>query len=205
MPVAQSLLDDLWDFSDPEASETRLRAAMESEKDAALRAELATQVARSLGLQGRFLEADAVLDAIPSEDRIVAVRIALERGRLRNSAGDPASATPYFDAAARAAAAAGVVFLQVDALHMIAIASAERAETATAEALAVLETTTDERTLRWRVGLHNNAGWTHLDAGRPTEAITAFERARDAAVRWGTRQQVQWADEALAEARASLP
>ena len=50
------------------------------------------------------------------------VRVALERGRLRNSAGDPAAAVPLFRAAAEGAASAGLVFLQVDALHMLAIA-----------------------------------------------------------------------------------
>lgn len=203
MALAQNLLDELWDFSDPAGSEVRLRAAVERETDAATRAELQTQVARALGLQGRFEEADAALDAVSIEDAAVAARAALERGRVRNSAGDPEAAAPYLLAAADAASGAGLTFLHVDALHMLAIADVEQAAEWTDAALAALEGVDDPRTLRWRVSLHNNAGWRHLDAGRVVEAIGCFERARDAAARWGTPQQVQWADEALAEARAA--
>ena len=57
------------------------------------------------------------------------------------------------------------------------------------------------RTPRWRVSLHNNAGWARFDAGDYPGAIAEFELAKNAATRWGTPQQVAWADEALAEAR----
>ena len=204
MAIAQSLLDDLWDFSDPAGSEQRLRAAAEEETDAATRGELNTQVARSLGLHERYDEADAVLDGIRSPSQAGAVRIALERGRLRNSAGDPAAALPLFRAAAEGAAGEDLVFLRVDALHMLAIADGAHAGEWTARALAVLDGTTDARTQRWRVSLHNNAGWPHVDAERYDEAIAEFEASREAATRWGTPQQVAWADEAIAEARSLL-
>lgn len=200
MPLAQTRLDELWDFSDAPASEQRLRAAAEAASGAE-RAELLTQVARALGLQERFAEADAVLDEVaagPDADDVVRTRTALERGRLRNSAGDAPAAVPLFAAAERTAAAAGLTFLQVDALHMIAIASPDGAA-ATDAALAVLEGVTDERTLRWLVGLHNNRGWARFDAGRYDEALASFVASREAAERWGTSQQVQWADEAIAE------
>lgn len=204
MTLSQAVLDELWDFGDAAGSEARLRAAAEAETDAAARAELATQVARALGLQERFAEADAVLSTTPVSSPEASVRIALERGRLRNSAGDAAAAIPLFELAAEAAASAELTFLRVDALHMLAIADPERAGEWTSRALDVLDGTTDARTMRWAVSLHNNAGWTHFDAGRIDDAVAEFERARDAASRWGTAQQVQWADEALAEARAAL-
>ena len=204
MAIAQSLLDDLWDFSDPAGSEARLRRAAAEQTVPAFRAELQTQVARALGLQERFTEAHAVLDGIDVSDDVVAARAALERGRLHNSAGDPERAVPYFLAAADAAPAAGSVFLQVDALHMLAIAEPDQAEEWTAAALGLLEGVDDARTLRWRVSLHSNAGWAQFDAGRFDEAMAAFERSRDAATRWGTPQEVVWADEAIAEARAQL-
>jgi hypothetical protein len=204
MAIAQKLLDDLWDFSDPVGSEKRLRAAAAAETDAASRGELDTQVARSLGLQERYDEADAVLDGIRSPSEAAAVRIALERGRLRNSGGDSEAALPLFQAAADGAASDDLVFLRVDALHMLAIADRERAGEWTARALAILDGTTDARTQRWRVSLHNNAGWLLFDAERYDEAITEFEASRDAATRWGTPQQVAWADEAIAEARSLL-
>jgi hypothetical protein len=204
MVITQALLDELWDFSDPVASEARLRAAAESERDADARAELETQVARTLGLQERYDPADRVLDGIRSQSVAVGVRVALERGRLRNSAGDPATAVPLFRAAAEGASGDEFVFLRVDALHMLAIADAEHSPAWTARALAVLDAGGDDRAQRWRVGLHNNAGWALFDAEDFVGAIAEFERARDAAVRWGTAQQLTWADEALAEARASL-
>lgn len=203
MALTQSALDDLWDFGDPALSEARLRAALEAESDASTRAELQTQVARALGLQERFVDADVLLSATASLSPEVSVRIALERGRLRNSAGDPAAALPLFELAAEGAASARLLFLEVDALHMLAIADPGCAAQWTRRAFEVLEGVTDARTLRWAVSLHNNAGWSHFDEGRFAEAVTEFEKARDAAARWGTPQQVQWADEALAEARAA--
>lgn len=202
MTLAQTRLDELWDFADAAGSEARLRAAAEAETDASTRAELLTQVARALGLQSRFDEADAVLDGVTIEDAAVAARAALERGRVRNSAGDPGGAVPYFLAAVDAASADGLTFLQVDALHMLAIAEPDQAAQWTDAAFAALDEVDDPRTLRWRVSLHNNAGWRLFDEGRVNEAVTSFEAARDAATRWGTPQQVQWADEALAEVRA---
>lgn len=204
MTLSQARLDELWDFSDPAASEARLRRAADAEQDAGVRAELQTQVARALGLQERFAEADAVLDTVSIGDDAAAARAALERGRLRNSAGDPDAAIPYFIAAVDAASRTGLVFLRVDALHMLAIADAGQADEWTDAALAALEAVDEPRTLRWRVALHNNTGWRRMDTGRVADAIAAFEAARDAAARWGTPHQVQWADEAIAEARFKL-
>jgi tetratricopeptide (TPR) repeat protein len=200
MPVSQTRLDELWDFDDPTASASRFAAAAAQATDPE-RAELDTQRARAWGLQGRFAEADAVLDALTDESEVVRARIALERGRLRNSSGDPDGAVPLFREAAALAASADLVFLQVDALHMLAIADSAHRTEWTERALSALDATDDPRTLRWRVALHNNAGWAHLDAGRLAEALTDFDKAKDAALRWGTAQQVRWADEALDEAR----
>ncbi len=204
MTLAQARLDALWDFADAAGSEQHLRRAAGSASDADENAELQTQIARALGLQERFAAADAVLDAITSGSPVVRARVALERGRLRNSAGDAAAAVPLFIAAAQAAASADSLFLRVDALHMLAIADAAHAAQWTAQALALLEGSDDPRTRRWAVGLHNNEGWALMDAGRPADAVSAFERSRDAAERWGTPQHVEWADDAIAEARAAL-
>lgn len=202
MTLGQADLDALWDFSDAAASEERLRdaAAAATGDD---RAELETQVARALGLQERYAEGDAVLDALDAVTPVVRVRVALERGRLRNSSGDPDAAAPLFREAAEEAASAGLVFLHVDALHMLAIAEPARAAEWTAGGLAALDGVQDARTLRWTIALRNNAGWAHFDAGRLSDALAEFELARDAAVRWGTPQQVRWADEALDECRAA--
>lgn len=203
MTIAQERLDELWDFSDAAASEKRLRAAADAASGSD-RAELLTQVARALGLQERFAEADAVLDDAADAAPAVTVRISLERGRLRNSAGEPGAAVPLLRRAATDAASAGLLFLRVDALHMLAIADAPNADDWTDQALAALEGADDARTLRWRVGLHNNRGWARFGGGRLDEALVEFESSRHAAVRWGTPQQVEWADEAIAEVRAAI-
>ncbi len=211
------MLDELWDFADAAGSEERLRAAAAGETDAARRAELETQLARALGLQDRFAEADAVLDGIAAIAAVpvdgltsvagtpaLSARLALERGRVRNSAGQPDAAMPLFQEAARIAASAGLVFLQVDALHMLAIADPARADEWTSAAFQALAETDDGRTLRWNVSLHNNRGWSRFYAGSLGEALAEFERSRDAAARWGTPQQLQCADEAIAETRAAI-
>lgn len=204
MTITAEVLDDLWDFADPEGSEKRLRRAAESREDDVEREELLTQVARALGLQRRFADAEALLDSLTADAAEVRARRDLERGRIRNTAGDASSAEELFLAAAKTSAAAGLVFLQVDALHMLAIVDPGHAERWTGAALALLDGVDDPRTLRWRVSLHNNLGWTLLDRGEPGLALHSFQDSRDAALRWGTPQQVQWAEDAIAEARAAL-
>src|SRR3982751_2848571 len=91
MMLDQGTLDHLWNFRDPAASEARLRAALLEEiYDADERAELATQLGRAIGLQGRLEEADALLDGIDGDEPTVGVRVLLERGRVLNAGGAPA-------------------------------------------------------------------------------------------------------------------
>jgi len=201
--LAQASIDAVWDFADPAGSEARLREAA-SAAEGVERAEWETQIARALGLQNRFAEADALLDGIPVDTPVVRVRVALERGRLRTSSGQADAASPLFREAAAVAAAVGLTFLRVDALHMLAIAEPAHAEAWTREALAVLDGVDDPRTLRWAVAVHTDAGWTHFDAGRLVDALAAFLRAKEAAARWGTPQQRERAEDALTRCRAAI-
>ena len=91
-------LDQLWDFADPGGSAERFRAELATGPAPTASAELVTQLARALGLQGRFDEADELLDGVRAEGLlpVVEVRVALERGRLRNSSGTPVEAVPFF-------------------------------------------------------------------------------------------------------------
>lgn len=183
--LRQDVLDELWDFDDPAASEQRmLREARSPGRTPEERAELETQQARALGLQGRFEEADAVLDRINFDSPAVATRILLERGRLRNSAGRAAEAVPLFTGALSVAARVGLHFLEVDALHMLAIADTERIEHWTRQGLTALERA-DDRTRLWGVALHNNLAWHLHDTGRPEAALEEFAHAVDAAQRFG--------------------
>ena len=194
----QQTLDQLWDFDDPALSEDRFRAAVSEDRyDADERAELSTQLGRAIWLQGRYEEADALLDAIDGDEPTVAVRVLLERGRLLNSSGHPQMAVPLFEQAAELADHLGEEFLAVDALHMLAIADSAHAETWTRSALEYASTVHDERTKRWIVALHNNLGWTLHDAGRCTEAKVEFQLAEQWAGRVGTPRQQELAREAI--------
>lgn len=194
----QQILDRLWDFGNPELSESRFRAALDDGAfDADERAELATQLGRAIGLQGRYEEADALLDSIDADEPTVAVRVLLERGRVLNSGGHPAMAVPLFEQAAELADHLGEEFLAVDALHMLAIADPAHAEAWTRSALEYASTVHDERTKRWLVALHNNLGWTLHDAGRCTEAMVEFQLAEQWAERVGTPRQRELAREAI--------
>lgn len=194
----QQILDRLWDFDNPELSETRFRDAIaDGTFDADERAELATQLGRAIGLQGRFEEADALLDAIDGDEPTVAVRVLLERGRVLNSSGHAQMAVPLFEQAAELADHLGEEFLAVDALHMLAIADTAHAEAWTRSALEYASTVHDPRTKRWMVALHNNLGWTLHEAGRCTEAMVEFQLAEQWAERVGTPRQQERAREAI--------
>ena len=189
-PISQALLDSLWDFADPAASAERFRRAEEDfAHEAGARAELHTQLARALGLQGNFEGGHAVLDGIDATSARVRARVALERGRLLRSAGRPEHAVPLFTLAVREAAAAGAQFLALDALHMLAVSDAGHEEEWAAEGLLVLAKATDDRTRRWGVALHNNLAWYLHDSGSAEEALAEFERALAAATQVGTPEQ----------------
>lgn len=204
MAITQLELDDLWHFTDAAGSESRLRQAIEASDDPADIAVLATQVARALGLQGRTAEAmqqllvaDTVADVV--DDESLRARVALERGRVQNSAGDPAAARADFALALTMLDRSRDVFLVVDTMHMIAIVDPDSAERVTRDALALLEQPTDARTQRWRVSLWNTLGWHRMDAGAFESAHEAFTQAAVAAREVGTDAQQVQAREALDE------
>ncbi|MCW2759383.1 MAG: hypothetical protein JWO46_3129, partial [Nocardioidaceae bacterium] len=146
-------LDDAWDFADPAGSEVRLRALM-CAATGADRQLVATQVARSLGLQERYDEALDLLDVLPEDAcREVRVRVLLERGRVQRSRGEP-DAT-LFDQAVALAAGRGLEALHVDALHMAALVEPDVARRiqVTEAALAVASVATDQRARDWDASL----------------------------------------------------
>ena len=200
--VTQERLDELWDFDDAAKSQRVFEAALtEVAPGSPAAGVLATQLARSLGLQGRYSEADGVLDSIENPAGALAARVLLERGRLRSSAGEADAAVQLFEAALLIAAAEEADFLAADAAHMLAIVDAERAEHWTARGLTTVEESTDPRTKRWAVSLHNNLGWKLVDEGQPAAALAELELAADAARDYGTPAQQRLAQEAIDEVR----
>jgi tetratricopeptide (TPR) repeat protein len=178
---------DTWDFGDPGASAEKFRSAADETSDAETSAVLRTQQARATGLAGDFAQAARILDEIessglPDSAAHARARLAIERGRVLNSTGDPAGAAPYFEDAHRLATEAGVPGLALDALHMQAIAAGatdgrEASRLINERALAEIETSDDPQVRRWLGSILNNLGWDLHDSGRPEEALTVFERA----------------------------
>lgn len=198
-------LDTAWDFGDPAASEDRLRALLgEVGQETIAGAEVTTQIARALGLLDRFAAGHTLLDSIESEDPIVVARIALERGRLLNSEGNPAAAEPYFRQAVEHAVLGDDDFLHVDALHMLAIADPAAAERWTESALAIAAASDDARVRRWIGSLQNNLGWSRHDAGRYPEALAAFQAALVAYETTGSSFQIHVAHWSVARCLRSL-
>jgi tetratricopeptide (TPR) repeat protein len=185
--LVEQLLLDTWDFADPAASAERFRGAADEEPDADVSAVLRTQQARATGLAGDFVAAARILDEIESSGTDDAAlharaRIAIERGRVLNSTGDPAGAASYFAEAHRLATRAGTGGLALDALHMQAIAAGatggpDAARVIDELALAEIEASDDPQVRRWLGSILNNLGWDLHDSGRPHDALGVFERA----------------------------
>jgi tetratricopeptide (TPR) repeat protein len=179
-------LDALWDYGAPKISEARFRAELAKARPQSREAlEASTQLARALGLQRRFADADAVLDrvqaALDGHPSRVRVRYLLERGRVRNSSGMPERAVPLFEEALEASTLdtlPGADFYRVDTLHMLGIAAPPAARLDwDLKALAAADASKDERTRGWRASLLNNIGWTYHDRANYAIALDYWQKA----------------------------
>lgn len=179
-------IDASWNFDDPAASEKRFRAERMRWPDPSREAvEIDTQVARTLGLQKRYDEANAVLDRlVPLLATLpprLEVRWLLEHGRVLNSSGAPQRAVPSFAAAIQRSnddREADAAFYRIDALHMMGIAGPAGARTAwNRQALAAVDAATEPRARGWRASILNNLGWSLLDEGDATGALDAWQQA----------------------------
>lgn len=225
MTAPQPELDSLWNFNDAAASEERFRACLAdlASPDAAVIAEIQTQIARAQGLQRRFDDAHQTLDGVESHltdlPPHTRVRYLLERGRVYNSSRKANLAKPLFEQAFAVARAEELDALAVDAAHMLAIvASGEEAIAWNMRALDMSKRSEDPKARKWRASLLNNLGWAHHDADRFDAALDCFEQAeqlrRDADMRgpwliarWciaRAKRSLRRFDEALAEQQALL-
>lgn len=174
-------IEALWDFSDPEASEKRFREAILECTNELEEAEVRTQIARTFSLRKRFEECAAELDFAeqlmsPKSTR-ARVRLLLERGRRLNSSGHADESVAWFQQAVDMAAELDEVGLEIDAIHMLAIADITNALSWNLKAIAKAESVTDARATRWRASLYNNVGWTYFDSGDTKTALAYFETA----------------------------
>jgi len=129
----------------------------------------------------------------------VRVRYLLERGRTRNSSGEPAQAVPLFEAALAASqrdAQDGADFYRVDALHMLGIAAPEAQQLDwNLKALAAAGASADPRARGWRGSLLNNLGWTYHAKGDYAKALDLWQQAlalREAAGDTGRVAFARW-------------
>lgn len=204
--IDQAILDELWEFDDASRSESRFRAelAQGGPWDETERAELLTQLARAIGMLGRYDEAASLLIDIPSEEMIVGLRVLLESGRIMNSSGNPDAAIALFRQAAQIASATDQLFLQIDALHMLALVDTAGCEQWTESAVRLAVASAEIRTRQWLVSLHSDLGWRRLEGGALASAFESFTEAANWAELLGTDQQREWTRIAVDDCRALL-
>ena len=203
--------DDWWDYGNPVATEIRFRELLAREPpDLDYRIQLTTQVARTLGLQGKFDDASLLLEGVrprlseaSAETR---VRWLLEHGRVLNSAGKPERARPIFFEAWNLGRNAGADGFAVDAGHMIAIVAEGREGIEWNERLiAYAEKSSNPAAQKWLGSLYNNLGWGYFDLEDYAAALAAhrqgetFFASRDEPVRlriarWSVAKQLRFLD-----------
>lgn len=215
VPRTAGEIDALWDYDDPPGSERRFRELLQrlktdrAEAESSVGAEMSTQIARALGLQERYAEANRTLDAVepllpPGVSRLRA-RYLLERGRVLNSSGQPDRARPLFLDALRIAQQAGEDYYAVDAAHMLAIVSSgEEQLDWNRRGLAMAAGSDDPRARGWRGSLYNNLGWTHHERGELAEALHCFEEALRARLEQGDAKRIPVARWCVARGLRSL-
>lgn len=198
---------ELWDYDDPKATELRMRDVLATATDYAL--ELQTQIARTLGLQGEFDAAHALLDEVePQSAERPRVRVCtlLERGRAFNSGGRKDEAPACFEAAwetAREVPELGR--LALDAAHMLAIVGAPAEQIAWArKAIALAEAAEDPDVRGWLGPLHNNLGWTLHDEGDLAAAMVEFEASLKIREESGQQPQLRIAHYTVARCMRSM-
>jgi tetratricopeptide (TPR) repeat protein len=191
--------EELWDFDRPAVSEERFRVALaDAEGEEAML--LRTQLARALGLQGRFDECAGELDVVAADvvtdtdnaTPLVRSYLSLERGRMYRSSGKPDDAVPLFLEAVEEAQAAGLAHVAADAAHMMAILGDTDSQIEWArKALAIAEASNDPRARKWIGSVENNLGWTYHELGQHEEAQAHFERALAANLELGDPERIR--------------
>lgn len=200
--------DRLWNFDDPAGTERKFREllpAAERSGDADALLQLKTQIARTLGLQRKFAEAHALLDEVEKgltpALKVARVRCLLERGRVLNTSGNPEKARPLFLEAYEFGAREKLESWAIDAAHMMGIVEPPEKQIGwTEKALALAESSTDERARRWRASLHNNLGFSLLDLGKREAALAHFETALAIRKEQKTPAQIRIAEWCVAHA-----
>jgi tetratricopeptide (TPR) repeat protein len=183
-PNTLPVIDRLWDYNDPAASEAKFRDLLTKARAAGnlpYAAEVMTQIARAQGLQQKYAEANQTLDetvkVLTPEMKTASVRVLLERGRVLNSSGSPEKSRTFFVQALQAAQSVQLDYYAIDAAHMLGIVyKGNESITWNERAMQMAEATKDSRARGWLGPLYNNLGWTYADLKRYDDALKLFEK-----------------------------
>ena len=163
--------ESLWDYDHPAETEAKFRELLPkavASNSPSYHAQLLTQIARSQGLQRRFVEAHQTLDQVEKLldecDSQTRIRYLLERGRVLNSSRNPSESKPLFIAAWNLAKESREEAFAIDAAHMVAIVEVpENQLDWNLRALDIAETSSNLRARKWKGSLYNNIGWTFYE------------------------------------------
>jgi len=176
--------DKLWNYSGPAETEKKFRDILpeiKSTKDVSAYLQLLTQIARTLGLQKKFDEADNILDEaepqLSEEQYIAKIRYELERGRILNSSRKKDKGKEHFLKAYELALKHKLDFYSIDAAHMLGIIeTAEDSLKWNETAMKIAEESDNARARKWLGSLYNNNGWTYHDMKNYDKAMELFEK-----------------------------
>jgi len=183
--------DAMWDYQHPDSTEivftnilNGLKDSAESSYDAEYHVELLTQIARTQGLQGKFIQAQATLDSVKNmlneNMKIGNIRYLLERGRVFNSSGEWEISKPLFLRAYEFGITNNLDIFTLDAAHMIGMVVPPNEQLDwNLKALRIAEETTDTNCQSWLGPLYNNIGWTYHDLSKYDQALIYFQKGFD--------------------------
>lgn len=202
-------IDVYWEYSDPAASETRFRTALDK-AEGDLRLEILTQIGRTFSLRGRFEEAHEILNDVEkqlgSARKRPLVRYLLERGRTFNSNGEKEKARELFIQAWEQANEAGLDDLAVDAAHMIAITFSGSLDAVewNQHGLALARRSEEPKAKALIPAILNNSAWDLHTMGRFEEALVLFGEAQAEWTSRGKPERIQIAKWSVARCLRSL-
>ena len=183
--------DAMWDYQHPDSTEViftemlkGMKGSSESSYDAEYHAELLTQIARTQGLQGKFIQAHATLDSVKNmldeNMKTAQIRYLLERGRVFNTSGEWEISKPLFLKAYEFGVENALDIYTLDAAHMMGIVEPPDKQLGwSLKALKIAEETSDTNCKGWLGSLYNNIGWTFHDLKEFDQALSYFQKGYD--------------------------
>ena len=180
--------DAMWDYQHPDSTEIifieileGLKNSAESSYDAEYHAELLTQIARTQGLQSKFIQAHATLDSVKSmlndNMKTAFMRYLLERGRVFNYSGEWEISKPLFLRAYEFGVENKLDIYTLDAAHMMGIVEPpDKQLDWNLKALKIAEETSDENCKGWLGPLYNNIGWILQGLTEYDQALVYFQK-----------------------------